>query len=62
MPLRNLADPDDEPTGEDFRELTKRAFAGVRAARERRLREMRERIRQGRGASAPDPAHQGPAE
>ena len=37
----NLADPDFEPTDAQLEELSARAFAGVRAAHERALTQMR---------------------
>lgn len=41
---KNLADPDYEPSDEDFAELLRSAFAGLREAHEASLREMRARI------------------
>jgi hypothetical protein len=40
----NLADPDQEPTDEDFARLMRDAFAGIREAQEASLVEMRARI------------------
>lgn len=44
MALRNLADPDYEPTDEELRELMHRAFAGVTARRAWAEQQMRERM------------------
>ena len=41
---KNLADPEYEPSDEDFAELMRASFAGLREAREASLREMRARI------------------
>jgi hypothetical protein len=43
----NLADPDFEPTDEELAELMRRAFAHIPIADQRRLGEMRARIRAG---------------
>ena len=40
----NLADPDCEPSDEDFAGLMERAFANVRAENEQRLARLREQI------------------
>lgn len=40
----NLADPEQEPTDEDFARLMRDAFAGIREAREASLVDMRARI------------------
>jgi len=40
----NLADPDFEPTDEQLRGLSQRAFAGVREAHQESLRRLREEI------------------
>jgi hypothetical protein len=40
----NLADPAFEPTDAQLQELSARAFAGVRAARERSLEQLRTEI------------------
>jgi hypothetical protein len=42
--MKNLADPSFEPTDEQLRELSAKAFANVRAAKEQALRDLRERI------------------
>jgi hypothetical protein len=44
MTKRNFADPDYEPTDEDFAELMREAFAGIAEAREQSLREMHRHI------------------
>ena len=46
----NLADPDCEPTDEQLLGLSLRAFAHVRGQNELQLRQLRERIAQGRAA------------
>ncbi len=40
----NLADPDFEPTDDELRQLSARAFAGVAAAHERALARLRDEI------------------
>lgn len=44
----NLADPDVEPTDADLRELSRRAFSGVRATREAALERLRAQIAEAR--------------
>ena len=48
LPKRNLADPNYEPSDEDFRELCLKAFAGLKERRQladRRLQEEIQRLR-----------------
>lgn len=48
LPKRNLADPNYEPSDEDFRELCLRAFAGLKERRQladQRLQEEIQRLR-----------------
>jgi hypothetical protein len=48
LPKRNLADPNYEPSDEDFRELCLKAFAGLKERRllaDRRLQEEIQRLR-----------------
>lgn len=47
----NLADPDFEPTDAQLIGLSTRAFAGVRAAHERQLRELRAKVEAARIAA-----------
>ncbi len=47
----NLADPDFEPTDAQLLGLSTRAFAGVREAHERQLRELRTQVNEARAAS-----------
>jgi hypothetical protein len=43
-PPPNLADPDCEPSDEQFAELMRRAFAGIAEAHQRALQELNDRI------------------
>lgn len=47
----NLADPDFEPTDAQLIGLSTRAFAGVREAHERQLRELRAKVEVARAAA-----------
>lgn len=47
----NLADPDFEPTDAQLLGLSTRAFAGVRDAHERQLRELRAKVEAARAAA-----------
>jgi hypothetical protein len=49
--VKNLADPNFEPTDDDLIELAKRAFAHVRAAGEEANRRLREQIASARKAA-----------
>ncbi|WP_394834031.1 hypothetical protein LVJ94_46755 [Pendulispora rubella] len=44
----NLADPDFEPTDEQLRELSRRAFAGVREQHQAALKRIHQEIAKGR--------------